>query len=181
LNPRIYLGLRSPPLGGLVLPVVFAFLVAAVLIAPAMEDPGTVGLDDDGVVGGHEHDEEFEDIESPLARAIYSAGDLYCHQRGSRSLRLNGNQMPVCARDLGIFIGLVLGASLGAVVGRRARWPLLLLCLLPMAVDGGLQAATSYESANWLRILTGTVAGTGIGWVLNRAAILISRPRARPQ
>ena len=44
--------------------------------------------------------------ELPTAHAIaYAFGDLNCHNLGERSWTINGNQMPVCVRDLGILLG----------------------------------------------------------------------------
>lgn len=40
---------------------------------------------------------------------LYALGDLLCHQEFARSFVLNGNQMPVCIRDVGLLAGLVVG------------------------------------------------------------------------
>ena len=37
--------------------------------------------------------------------AIYFFGDFNCHQLPERSYRINGNQQPVCSRDVGMFVG----------------------------------------------------------------------------
>ena len=46
---------------------------------------------------------------NPYYAFVYAFGDLNCHQKFERSWTINGNQMPVCARDVGIFLGLALG------------------------------------------------------------------------
>ena len=128
---------------------------------------------------------------NPYAAFMYGFGDLNCHQKHERSLEINGNQMPVCTRDVGIFFGLFVG---GAVFHRRGwnRWTVrdtclsllpetwlqpvyannrrtlvwfgvgLLLCL-PLILDGFLQLLTPYESTNVKRVLTGVPFGFGLG------------------
>ena len=128
---------------------------------------------------------------NPVWAFVYGFGDLNCHQKHERSWDINGNQMPVCTRDIGIFLGLFAGALLFGWRGLN-RWtirdsflsvfpddalePIYLadrrmLAMLvvigiglgPMAVDGFTQMLTDYESNNPLRILTGIAAGVGLG------------------
>jgi hypothetical protein len=47
---------------------------------------------------------------NPLAAFVYFIGDLNCHQKYERSWEINGNQLAVCVRDVGLFLGLALGA-----------------------------------------------------------------------
>ena len=53
---------------------------------------------------------------NPVWAFVYGFGDLNCHQKHERSWDINGNQMPVCTRDIGIFLGLFAGRcfSVGA-------------------------------------------------------------------
>lgn len=46
----------------------------------------------------------------PLTCFVYTFGDIFCHQEGSRTIVLNGSQMPICVRDLGLLIGLTIGS-----------------------------------------------------------------------
>jgi uncharacterized membrane protein len=107
--------------------------------------------------------------------------------------------MPVCSRDTGIFlfatIGLLMAmvarpaSSVSRVLIRmlpsRARsfvegripefWFLVITAgvfLVPLALDGGLQLFTEYESTNAARLLTGSFAGWFGGFVFG--ALLIS-------
>ena len=138
----------------------------------------------------------------PYAAFIYGFGDLNCHNKAERSWEINGNQMPVCVRDVGIFLGLTLG---GFLFSRRGlnRWTLRdsflsilpdrslestyqnnyrtlvvtgisVLMVLPMAIDGFTQMLTSYESTSTMRLITGTPFGLFIG------AFLSSSFAARP-
>ena len=129
---------------------------------------------------------------NPIFAFTYAFGDLNCHQKHERSWEINGNQMPVCARDIGIFLGFALGAALFGWRGLN-RWTirdtflsvfpddflqttyandnrtrdmaiLLTLGIVPMAIDGFTQLLTDYESVNPLRLVTGMAAGMVIGW-----------------
>ncbi|MFH0737621.1 MAG: DUF2085 domain-containing protein [Candidatus Micrarchaeota archaeon] len=82
-----------------------------------------------------------------------------------------GYKMPVCARDFGIYGAMLLAALAYPFVRRlddRDMLPAvyLLLALVPMGLDGGIQLASdlgwvpfAYESTNLIRLLTGAVAG----------------------
>jgi uncharacterized membrane protein len=159
----------------------------------------------DGVAGHNQsaHGGSFEWSElNPYYAFVYAFGDLNCHQKHDRSWQINGNQLAVCARDVGIFAGLFIG---GLWFSRRGlnRWTLRdsfltlfpdekieglyvqdkrlmamlgigFLFVLPLVLDGGLQAVTSYESNNPLRLATGIPFGFIIGWFF--ASSLSSRP-----
>ncbi len=117
-------------------------------------------------------------------RIVYILGDLNCHQNYNRSFVVNGNQMPVCSRDTGIFIGCNIGiASVFRVVTKngasraflglfikeskleKIRHPKRIIALilfigtLPLIIDGILQLFTNYESSNGIRFFTGLVFG----------------------
>ncbi len=122
----------------------------------------------------------------PVQGFVYFMGDIECHQIASRTIFVNGNEMPVCARDASLFFFVTLGLALASVVrpyayvswtivgllplsmrrrlekGSRPMaftWILGILCLTPIGIDGGLQLLTSYESNNVVRFLTGIPAG----------------------
>lgn len=154
------LSMRLPQITSKILLSLFVASLAwflLVLTAPLMVPENTL-QDLSGVVGGHENEDQFSEL-SPLPHAIYWLGDAECHQIANRSYSLNGNQMPFCARDLGLFSGFALG--LGALSFRRlvVNPVLVLVGLIPMGIDGGLQLVTSYESNNPLRLITGIIAG----------------------
>ena len=58
---------------------------------------------------------------NPVWAFVYGFGDLNCHQKHERSWEINDNQMPVCTRDVGIFLGLAIGAALFGWRGLN-RW-----------------------------------------------------------
>ena len=136
-------------------------------------------------------------------QAVYAFGDLQCHQLWFRSLWINGNQLPMCARMTSMYIfanfGLVAAAfaqpstsasrvmldAMPAWIRRRlARFSpergaalLVVVGLLPIAIDGFYQLfseVTHYESTNFTRILTG-VPGGFVGGLLVGAMLISIR------
>ena len=154
---------------------------------------------------GHNQSEYGEFVWSeldPYAAFIYGFGDLNCHTKAERSWEVNGNQMPVCVRDVGIFLGIAIGGFLFSRKGYN-RWTIrdTFLSLLPdrmmesiykkdkrllamfvlagvaaipMAIDGFTQMLTSYESTATMRMLTGTPFGVLVGTFM--AASFSARP-----
>jgi len=91
-----------------------------------------------------------------------------CHQLPERSFFGGGIQVPVCARDTGIYAGFLLGFLLFLVFhwGKRPAglpplkvMPLLALFVLVMVVDGGTSYMMLRESTNELRLITGLTTG----------------------
>ena len=125
-----------------------------------------------------------------LPMIVYYVGDAQCHQIASRTVWLNGNQMPMDARMTSIYLFANLGlitamfsrpstsVAQGIVNalpkriqgwGRKHLGPGLLAALvvalgiLPVAVDGFYQLLTPYESTNAMRVLTGLPTGWASG------------------
>lgn len=148
-------------------PAVFVlFLLSAgwlvlVLISPLLVPANTLH-DLSGTVGTRDNDDQFANL-SAIPKAIYWIGDGECHQIAERSYFINGNQMPFCSRDLGLFAGLALGFGFTAFYRYKVHPLFVLLGLAPLALDGGLQLVTDYESNNPLRLVTGIVAGVFLG------------------
>lgn len=145
-----------------------------ILFAPFFLPHGTLVLGEKGVVGGAEHADAIGAIENPLLRFVYQTGDVSCHQRASRSLHLNDNQMPYCARCTAIFAFVPLGLLLYFVCRRQLNPLWLIVALLPLAIDGGLQLLTAYESTNLLRVISGGLAGGATGYLLAGIARALS-------
>jgi len=145
-------------------------LVVSFFVAPATLEPGTViGLD--GRANAMDYQDIWKDL-SPFHFMIYSFGDFNCHQIEHRTIIINGNQMPVCARDVGIFMGVLFGAALlarGVVDDSPARTFLsimpkriatnrfiqrrrgiivagfMVLLIVPTALDGGIQMLSTMD------------------------------------
>ena len=104
----------------------------------------------------------------------WSVGRAVCHQLPSHSFTVNGQQLPLCARCTGIYLGAVMGLAGFFVLGRQrsVQWsPTPVLATLVgfiviLGVDGvnaflhDLPNVPSlYEPQNWLRLITGTFHG----------------------
>ena len=177
----------------LMLPFLLAGLLftVAVIVAPFILEAHTV---DDISGAAWQIDNAGAWDEMPmLPRLAYYAGDVVCHQKQERSYTLNGNQMPVCARDIGVLVGLTGGfalalaavpaatfqgtfwAMLPFVRGRLAIAAVLAVLLVPLPLDGFLQLLTGYESVNPVRTITGLLFGFGVA--LLASLFLLTDPR----
>lgn len=97
-------------------------------------------------------------IQEPYANVGYFSFSIVCHQKPDRSFFINGEQLPVCHRCLGIYLGALLGV-VGYISYRRMPLKYFLLALLPMALDGGTQLIGLRESDYITRLITGGLAG----------------------
>ena len=91
-----------------------------------------------------------------------------CHQLPARSFFGGVHQVPVCARDTGIYIGFVISLGLIAWIDRGRRraglpaWPALVLAgafVAAMAWDGVTSYAGLRVTDNVVRLVTGLLAG----------------------
>ena len=133
--------------------------VIVLLITPAIAAEDTIHFGPKGFTGLDEHYQEIENIDNPFSRVVYHSGDRMCHMKEPRSLTINGNQMSYCSRCFAIFFGLALGAAITSFVVFDLKWWLLLVGIIPIGLDGGLQLITPYESNNVLRLFTGGLFG----------------------
>lgn len=150
---------------------IFIFLLLSLLwslsifISPLTLQNGTVtNLD------GRANWLDYEWSSLPIyQRLVYLIGDMICHQKWYRSFQVNGNQLPVCARDTSIFIFINLGiisAFFFRVEKFMKKFLILLILFLPLLIDWSLQSFTPYESTNLIRFLTGAPAGFILGFLL---------------
>lgn len=103
---------------------------------------------------------------------LFSAiGYGLCHQLPERSFFAGGYQLPVCARDTGIYIGFVFGLLALWLLARGKRptelprWPVLVLIGLfvaAMGYDGISSYAGLRTTTNEIRLLTGMLTGWGL-------------------
>jgi len=103
----------------------------------------------------------------PLSAAIYAIGSLICHQRPERSFWLAGQQLPVCARCIGIYAGVVIGGAIAPLLGRVARPRLLIvLATVPALLSLAVEWTGMGRPSNVLRATTGVLAGSVIAAVV---------------
>jgi uncharacterized membrane protein len=95
-----------------------------------------------------------------------------CHQMPQRSFFGGGVQVPVCARDTGIYVGVVLSLLLIAILHRGSRprgmpspagWIAMALMVGTMAFDGVTEYMGVRATTNELRLITGLLTGFAIG------------------
>jgi uncharacterized membrane protein len=143
---------------------IFVAWLAIILIAPFTLPSGSV-KDLSGAVGRLDNPGQ-EARMNPFADAVYTMGDIECHQIAVRSYYLNGNELPICSRDVGLSIGLLTGMLIGLLYVRRINPFILAIGILPILLDGGLQSVSSYQSNNSLRLITGIVGGVAVALLL---------------
>lgn len=97
-------------------------------------------------------------------------GSTVCHQLSQRSIQINGEYLPVCARCSGIYLSFVIGfAFLFLKKRQKGNQPfmvsqtlLIVACLLPFIIDGSGSYLHFWKTNNFIRIITGCFAGYSI-------------------
>ena len=99
-------------------------------------------------------------------------GFCFCHRRKDRSIWFFGLEKIFCSRCLGILIGGSFGLILVLFQYQiELIWSVLLL--LPLCIDGSLQALQYRESNNIVRLITGFLFGVGLQFFLSTLFIFI--------
>ena len=89
--------------------IISSVLAVCFFIAPFLSPYGSfLGLD--GTPGVMDHWDIWSE-KDPFTCVIYSIGDIVCHQEEARMFILNGSEMPICVRDVGLLLGFVIGCS----------------------------------------------------------------------
>jgi uncharacterized membrane protein len=110
-----------------------------------------------------------------LQQFMHWLGFGLCHQLPERSFFGGGVQLPVCARDTGIYVGFCVAMVLVWALHRPERprdlpsplgWTAFALMVGSMAIDGGSQYLGFRTSTNELRLMTGLLCGFGIAMLL---------------
>ena len=147
--------------------VLFLALLVAVILVPFAFSYGTF-LHLDGSPSVIDHDWS----QYGVGGWIYSLGDLICHQEQSRSFILNGSQMPICMRDVGLLIGFVIGlfACMHLKENIRERRYLMngALMLLLTFMEWSLEALLSIDLPV-SRFILGIVSGIGAALIIGYA------------
>lgn len=96
-----------------------------------------------------------------------------CHRLPSRSLFINGKQLPLCTRCLAILFGYI-HVPLFLAISFRMPIYIGLLLQVPMLLDGLTQHWRWRTSTNGLRAITGLLSGMGqSGIVVTLAYFLV--------
>ena len=163
--------------------IVFLFFIPFLIwillqfFAPMILPHNTVS-DLSGIVGVSDNDGKITKMSFPL-NFVYSCGDKLCHQKAYRSFFINGNQMPFCSRCTAIWIGITIGLCFMIfykIVLDEKFLILIIIGIVPIAIDGIGQLLHLWESTNLIRTITGLlvgiVAGIAIGIIIDELADL---------
>jgi len=146
---------------------ILLFFTISLIVAPLFFPPDSVDFGKGSPVGTNDFQKERKNLSmTGYIDFLYWQGDVNCNLIASRSFFLNGNQMPVCSRCLAIYAGM----AVALLFSTRRFYPIkgwgLILGLVPMGMDGGLQLFGFYESNNPIRVLTGFLGGATVGLAL---------------
>lgn len=109
-----------------------------------------------------------------LFTVIEWLGFAVCHQIPERSFQYGSQIIAICARDTGIYVGLLIGFVFLTVMNRRHEsgfppWWVILYGVIGIGLMG-LDGLTSYggfrATTNEIRLITGALAGTALPLVL---------------
>lgn len=100
-----------------------------------------------------------------LGDFAYLAFMPFCHQLMERSFDLFGAKLGVCARCLGIYLGIFLGLSF-FLLSKKSPARLILIPIFFMLTDGLFNALGIIDSGNIIRMVLGLGFGISSGWLL---------------
>jgi uncharacterized membrane protein len=141
--------------------------ILLLILAPVFLPAGTVS-NLSGSSGYVDNEAITRNLSFPW-NAVYSVGDLLCHQKAERSLFINGNEMPFCTRCTAIWLGLAFGMGFMVFYSIELNekfFVAIILSIIPLGIDGTGQLLGFWESSNILRFLTGFPAGLVCGIAL---------------
>ena len=110
-----------------------------------------------------------------IAAPVYLFASFVCHQIAERSFHVSGQQLPVCARCLGIYVGAAAVACLGCLVWVRrplAHWPaarfrrIAMAAALPTVVTVVAEWGGVWATSNSQRAIAGLLLGAGAALVV---------------
>ena len=160
-----------------VLFVIFFIWILLQFLAPVVLPRGST-KDLSGIVIFSDNEEKIASFGTPW-NFIYSAGDFLCHQRLDRSIIINENQMPFCARCTAIWLGLAIGIAFAVFYKAELNDKFviaILIGLIPIGIDGTGQLVGLWESTNLIRIITGLligfICGIGLGAIIDEIKTL---------
>lgn len=112
----------------------------------------------------------MQSIVDLLIYIMDQVGFAVCHQLPERTLGFGGRQLPVCARDTGLFLGLAVCFAIlliayrtGSVAYPSVVKTALIACfIVPMLLDVFTVSVGLRSTGNEIRLVTGCFAGTGI-------------------
>jgi uncharacterized membrane protein len=123
-------------------------------------------------------------LTTTAAGSLYAAGALICHQIADRSFHLQGTQLPVCARCLGLYGGAAVGSAVGAVslVGRwlerrprrwtrSIKWTATAVAAIPTLATFVLEWGAGWPISNSARAIAALPLGCAVAFVVVNALV----------
>jgi len=117
-------------------------------------------------------------LTSVFALVVYGIGSLLCHQKPERSFHLWAQQLPVCARCTGIYLGAAAMAIVGTVEQpfRAARGlkacattvtrAIVILASMPTIATVVYEWTTGVMPSNAIRFAAGLPLGVVVSWLV---------------
>jgi uncharacterized membrane protein len=178
---------RSLIIYGIVLAILIIFLsiVAYIPIHAFSDEEGSLALYDAMSVFCHQklsrsaclfEDGSISDCTEHTGAYVSGDRDEIKSVKGG----IKGYKFPICTRDIGLYGFMLVGALIYGLLFKldeKRMYPpiLLVLAIIPIGIDGGMQFLSSagiyllgveYESTNIIRFLTGAIAGFAISFYL---------------
>jgi len=102
-------------------------------------------------------------IEFILFRLSHIGEIPLCNGISSRAPHIFGFCFPLCYRCTFIIIGFLITLWIFSQRKIKIHWMILILCMLPMLIDGSIQTFLGVISTNLRRTITGGMFGFGLG------------------
>lgn len=131
-------------------------------------------------------------LTTPVAGALYAAGALICHQLPDRSFHLQGSQLPVCARCLGLYGGAAMGSVAGAVAlgrwlvrrplawTRSVKWLVTGAAAAPTVATFALEWGFGWPMSNGVRAIAALPLGFAVAFVVVSALATVHYEQCAP-
>jgi hypothetical protein len=123
----------------------------------------------------------------PVAGVMYAAGSFICHQLPERSFHVQGAQLPVCARCLGLYCGGAFGSVLGAsaivryrinrgqpLLARAVRWRWTVAAAIPTLATVVLEWGFGWPLSNTVRAAAALPLGAAVAFVVVSAVATLN-------
>lgn len=117
---------------------------------------------------------------SVIAAPIFHFFSYICHQMPERSFYIAGEQLAVCSRCFGVYLGLLTGfisypfwRPIDEIEPLPRFW--LFLALIPIGVDWSLTFFGIWENTHFTRLLTGLILGFTCATYIVPASVEITR------
>ena len=92
-----------------------------------------------------------------------------CHQKPERCFKIKKKPMPLCSRCFGLYLFIILGFiisfifRIGNNLNKNQLLKISILLVFPLFIDSGTQLLRLRKSNNFLRFITGSLAGVICG------------------